>query len=68
MINNLYGRIALIFLLLLLILAIIQVIVFVHYSSQFVTETDQKLNLDLAENLEERFPFIEGHYSVQIER
>jgi len=55
LINNLYGRIALIFLLLLLILAIIQVLVFIHYSSQFVTETDQKLNLDLAENLAKKF-------------
>ena len=39
----------------LLILAIIQVMVFVHYSSQFVTETDQKLNLDLSENLATKF-------------
>ncbi len=53
--HSLYGKIALIFLVLVLFLAVFQVLLFIQYSSQFVTETDQKLNLDLADNLALKF-------------
>jgi signal transduction histidine kinase len=54
-----YGRISLIFLLLMIVLGMVQIVLFVHYASVFFTETDQKLNRNLARDLAAKFqPFL----------
>jgi signal transduction histidine kinase len=53
-----YGRISLVFLLLLLLLGFIQVVISVNSSMNFVRESDQKLNRNLARDLAKEFePF-----------
>jgi signal transduction histidine kinase len=57
--NSLYGKIAGIFLVLLLVLGVAQWQVWLRASMDFATETEQKLNRDLARDLAERFaPFL----------
>ena len=57
--NNLYGKIAVIFLVLLLILAVVQLRITMQAYWDFVVEIDQKLNRSLAGDLAERFrPFL----------
>jgi signal transduction histidine kinase len=58
--HTLYGKISAVFLVLLLILGLIQTWVSVHSSMNFVNESDQKLNLNLARDLAKEFtPFLE---------
>jgi signal transduction histidine kinase len=53
-----YGRISLVFLLLLLLLGFIQVVISVNSSMNFVRESEQKLNRNLARDLAKEFePF-----------
>jgi signal transduction histidine kinase len=57
--HTLYGKISAVFLVLLLILGLIQTWVSVHSSMNFVNESDQKLNLNLARDLAKEFtPFL----------
>lgn len=58
--NSLYGKIAIVFLLLLLALGIVQILFSVNSSMNFVRESDQKLNRNLAANLAKEFqPFLQ---------
>jgi len=58
--NSLYAKISIIFLLLLLALGTVQLLVALNASMGFVQETDQKLNRNLATQLAERFrPFLD---------
>ena len=57
--SSIYGRIALLFLVLLIILAAIQIIFILNFSSKFFSESDQKLNRGLARDLAAKFkPFL----------
>jgi len=57
--NSLYGKISIVFLLLLLVLGIVQILFSVNSSMDFVRESDQKLNRNLAANLAKEFqPFL----------
>ncbi len=57
--HTLYGKISAVFLLLLLVLGLIQTWVSVHSSMNFISESDQKLNLNLARDLAKEFtPFL----------
>ena len=53
--RTLYGKISLIFVILLFVLGIIQIIISLQSSLNFVCETDQTINRPLAENLAKKF-------------
>lgn len=53
--NSFYGKLSLIFLLLLIALGIAQVAITYNSSMKFVQQADQKLNLDLAQNMAAEF-------------
>jgi signal transduction histidine kinase len=58
--SSIYGKISMIFLLLLIILGAVQIILLIKFSSEFFTESDQKLNKNLAADLAEKFkPYLE---------
>lgn len=58
--RSIYGKISLIFLLLLITLGIVQFLLLLQFSTVFIAETDQKLNLNLARDLANKFkPFLE---------
>ena len=58
--SSIYGKISLIFLLLLIILGAVQAVMLINFSSEFVVESDQKLNRYLARDLATKFkPFLE---------
>jgi signal transduction histidine kinase len=58
--SSIYGKISLIFLLLLIILGAVQIVFLINFSSEFFTESDQKLNKNLAADLADKFkPFLE---------
>jgi len=67
--STLYGKISLIFLFLLFLLGSVQILISVQSSLNFVCETDQTLNRDLAYNLAGKFePFLNDsidHASVE---
>jgi len=57
--SSIYGRIALLFLILLVFLGVIQIIFIFNFSSKFFSESDQKLNRFLARDLAASFkPFL----------
>ena len=57
--NTIYGRISIIFLLLLSLLGIVQILLFINFSSSYIIESDQKLNRNLAQDLANKFkPFL----------
>jgi signal transduction histidine kinase len=57
--NSLYGKISAVFLVLLLLLGVVQIFVSVNLSLNFVKESDQKLNRQLAHDLAKEFsPFL----------
>jgi len=58
--SSIYGKISLIFLLLLIILGAVQIFLLIKFSSEFFTESDQKLNRNLAADLAAKFkPYLE---------
>ncbi|MCG8607200.1 hypothetical protein MJD09_19725, partial [bacterium] len=58
--RSLYGKISIVFLVLLLISGFIQIVLSVNSSMNFVRESDQKVNLTLAQDLAKEFrPFLE---------
>jgi signal transduction histidine kinase len=58
--SSIYGKISLIFLILLIILGALQIVLLVNFSSEFFSESDQKLNRNLASDLAAKFkPFLE---------
>lgn len=58
--NSLYGKISLIFLVLLVLLGAAQIFLSIHFSSDFITESDQKLNRFLAQDLAKKFkPYLQ---------
>ena len=58
--SSIYGKISLIFLLLLIILGAVQIFLLINFSSEFFTESDQKLNRNLARDLAAKFkPYLE---------
>jgi signal transduction histidine kinase len=57
--KSIYGKISLIFLFLLIALGIVQITLFIQFSSIFFAESDQKLNRNLARDLANKFkPFL----------
>lgn len=61
MLNSLYGKLSVIFLVLLLVLGAVQYYISREASMDFVAETDQKLNRTLAQDLAKKF----GPYLVE---
>ncbi len=61
MMNSLYGKLSVIFLVLLLVLGAVQYYISREASMDFVAETDQKLNRTLAQDLAKKF----GPYLVE---
>jgi len=58
--HSIYGKISIIFLLLLIILGAVQIVLLINFSSEFFTESDQKLNKNLAADLAAKFkPYLE---------
>ena len=65
--QSFYGKLSLIFLFLLLLLGSAQIFITVQSSMRFMSETDQKLNLPLAQNMAaELRPFLKDSLSLPV--
>jgi signal transduction histidine kinase len=65
--QSFYGKLSLVFLFLLLVLGTAQIFITVKSSMQFMSETDQKLNLPLAQNMAaELRPFLQDSLSLPV--
>jgi len=65
-INSLYGKISVVFLVLLLIVGVVQILISINSSLNFVRESDQQLNRNLAQDLANEFkPFLKDSLDTE---